>query len=465
MKWKPHEYQKRAVKFMVERACAGLFLDPGLGKTATTLAAFHLLKKQGLLEKGKMLVICPLRPMYLTWPAEVKKWEEFSGLKVGLLHGPAKGSVLFDDDIDIHVINPEGLKWLFAKGRVENPADFWDMLVVDESTRFKHADTERFKIIKPHLENFGRRYILTGSPAPNGLLDLFGQVYLLDLGNSLGRYITHYRATYFHQSYDGFNYEPNEGAAEKIKEKLAPLALRMEAKDYLSLPPLIGACGTGDPLIRKVQLPPLAKKIYETMENFMVSQLSDETVTAASAAAVFGKCRQIANGGLYGSGEEVRSQNEIHDAKTEAVCELLEELQGTPALVAYEYGHDLDRLLTRLGQNTPFIGGGVSQARFKQIEQKWNAGEIPVLLCQPQSVAHGLNLQGTKGNVIWHSLNPDLELYEQLIARVWRQGQKERVFVHHIVAEGTVDELIIKMLMRKDKTQRDLLVSLKEAYL
>lgn len=464
MKFNPHDYQKKAIAFIIQQACAGLFLDPGLGKTSIMLAAFHLLKKQRMVRK--MLVVAPLRPAYLTWPAEVRKWDEFRDLKVGILHGPTKSTVLNDPKYDIHVINPEGLKWLFRT--VDDPSEYWDILCVDESTKFKHTDTERFRVLKPALEKFGRRYILTGSPAPNGLLDLFGQVYILDLGGSLGRFITHYKAQYF-ECFDGFAYTPRFGSETRIYEKLKPLVLRMSQADYLELPPLIGACGYGEPLVREVELPDDARKIYDDMESLLISDLQEDKVVAANAASASGKCRQIANGGLYGSAlrkdmNNERGQYDLHEAKTDAVEEIIEELQGVPALVAYEYEHDRDRLLRRFGKDTPWIGGGVGAGRFRDIEMAWNRGEIPVLLAQPQSVAHGLNLQGTKGAVIWHSITWDLEVYEQLIRRVWRQGQKERVFVHHVVAKGTIDEMIIKMLKKKDGVQRSLLNALKENY-
>jgi len=464
VKFTPHEYQQRAATFGVQNACAGFFLDPGLGKTAIVLMIFDTLKKMRIAKK--MLVITPLRPMYLTWPAEVKKWDEFKHLKIQCLHGPCKASALYDD-ADVHVINPEGLKWLFSV--VDDPSEHWDILCVDESTKFKHSDTERFRLLRPHLDKFRRRYILTGSPAPNGLLDLFGQVYILDLGANLGRYVSHYRAQYFTQGYDGFSWEPRYGAETEIYRKLSPLVLRMSQEDYLKLPECVGAAWTETPLIREVELPPDVKKIYDKMESFLITELENDTVVAANAAAASGKCRQIANGGLYGSKRrkdmnDERGMYDLHEEKTNAVEEIIEELQGVPALVAYEFEHDRDRLLKRFGKNTPWIGGGVSAGRFREIEASWNSGSLPILLAQPQSVSHGLNLQATRAAVIWHSITWDLETYEQLIKRVWRQGQEHRTFVHHIVAKGTIDETVMKMLQKKDKVQRSLLTALKERY-
>lgn len=332
------------------------------------------------------------------------------------------------------------------------PNYFAEGFLVHNCTRFKHANTQRFKVLRPNLERFSRRYILTGSPAPNGLMDLFGQIYILDMGNALGRFITHFRANYFAPSgYGGFEWKPRPGAVEAIYECLKPLVLRMSGADYLSLPPLVNNT-------IKIHLPEKAQAVYQQMEDMLVVALKDDVIMAANAAAATNKCRQIANGGVYHDDGEKHSI--VHEAKLDAVEELVEELSGKPAFVAYEFQHDLHRLRTRF-PSAPFLGGGVTPKRQREVELMWNAGEIPVLLAQPQSVAHGLNLQGTGAAVIWHSLTWDLELYEQFIRRVWRQGQKERVVVHHLIAMGTVDEVIMKVLQGKDKTQRHLLDALK----
>lgn len=417
----------------------------GLGKTSITLAAFKVLRKAGLV--NRMLVIAPLRPARSVWPGEAAKWDEFADLRVRVLHGPKK-SLKGESDVD--VINPEGLPWLF--GAVGNVLP-WEMLVVDESTRFKHSATLRFKTLRPHLCRFRRRYILTGTPAPNGLLDLFGQVFLLDLGNALGRYITHYRNQFFDSvGYGGFTWVPRAGADERIHEKLKPLVLRLAAKDLLELPPLVNNTV-------RVELPPDARRAYDAMESQLLAAVEDEVVTAANVAASAIKCRQIAAGGIYRDDSD--GWLHLHEAKAEAVAELVEELSGKPALVAYEFRHDLERLRKVLGKDTPHLGGGVSASEQLRIEAAWNAGELPVLLAQPASVAHGLNLQGTSAAVIWHSLTWDLEAYEQFVRRVWRQGQKERVVVHHLVAKGTVDEVILSALRGKDRTQRALLDALR----
>lgn len=449
MIWKPHDYQLRAVKFMVSQAAGGLLLDPGLGKTSISMAAFKILKAKRIV--SKMLVIAPLRPALSTWPAELRKWAEFGHLTLRVLHGTEKEDDLFNPDVDIHVINPEGLPWL-TRALSKAQGWPWEMLVVDESTRFKHTRSQRFKLLKPMLPRFRRRYILTGSPAPNGLLDLFGQMFILDGGNALGRFITQYRLAYFAQTgYMGYEWVPQPGADERIYKQISPLVLRMAGEDYLELPPLI------DRTV-EVELPKAAMATYTQMETMMIAAMeSGDPVLAANAAAATNKCRQIANGGIYHDGGE-RWTN-LHEAKADAVEELVEELSGKPALVAYEYQHDLERLLKRF-PGAPHIGGGVPAKRFKEIELAWNRGDIPVLLAQPQSVAHGLNLQGTGAAIIWHSIPWDLEIYEQFVRRVWRQGQKERVFNYHVVAKDTVDEAVMKVLRSKDKTQRALLAAL-----
>lgn len=456
MRWCPHPYQKAGIQFGIQHACAGLIWDPGLGKTTTMLAIFKLLKQRGMVKK--MLVITPLRPAYLTWPAEAQKWDEFKGLDVRVIHGATK---TWRDVVaaDVAVINPEGLGWLFTQTQGRDWP--WQILCVDESTRFKHTNTQRFKMLRPVLEKFSRRYILTGTPAPNGLLDLFGQIFILDLGHALGRFITHYRTTFFTPGgYGNYTWTPQPGSDQRIYKRIAPLIHRLKAEDWLSLPPLVFN-------EVEVELPEKARKVYEEMEALMISELETGKVVAANAAAVTGKCRQIANGGVYGlDGGNERVSHHLHDAKTDAVEEVLEELQGTPALISYEFDHDLERLLKRF-PGTPHIGGGVTPKRFKEIETEWNAGRLERLFAQPSSVAHGLNLQGLpKGaHIIRHSIGWDLEVEDQFIRRIYRQGYGgERLIVHSIKAKNTVDVVVLKALARKDRTQKALLDALKENY-
>ena len=456
--WVPEKYMVEAAKFLLERGAGGLFLDPGLRKTSITLSAIKALKARH--KRFPFLVIAPLRVCQLVWPAEVRKWRQFNGLRVELLHGPKKGEAL-SREADLYVINPEGLPWLFEELQAR---DVWPFegLVVDESTKFKRASAQRSKLLRSYLPHFRRRYILTGSPSPNGLLDLFGQVLIVDLGNALGKYITHYRRSYFLPTgYGGYEWKPQPGAEERINERLAPLVLRMDAKDYIKLPPLVGAADSRAPLVTLVDLPPAARKAYDEMEENLIAMVEGGVVTASSAGVASMKCRQIANGGIYEDKQNVKWRK-VHDAKTEAVLDLVEQLQGKPLLIAVDFHHDERRLLDALPKGGASFVGGSTLAQAKRIEAAWNAGDLPWLLGSPASVAWGLNLQGKPSAVAWHSLTWDWELYMQFIRRVWRSGQRGRVFCHHVVARGTVDEAIMKAIARKGKGERELLNALRD---
>lgn len=442
--WKPHAYQRKAIKFVLQNSCAGLFLDPGLGKTGISLAAVKILLREKMIGCG--LVIAPLRVCYSVWPKEAKKWKDFNDLKIQILHGKDKEKNL-DKDADLYLINPEGLPWLLKHPKFKKKFS-GQALIMDESSKFKDTSTKRFKLLRPVLEKFSRRYILTGSPAPNGLLDLFGQIYILDLGHALGRYITHFRSKYFYPTgFGGYEWKLQQGADKLIQEQIRPLTLRLDADDYLELPELIV-----NPIY--VDLPDEAWAQYKEMEDELIVAIERGDIVAASAAVASGKCSQIANGGIYDADGKAHF---IHDAKSEAVRDLVAELNGSPALMAYEYGHDLERLRTVFGKDVPYIGGGVTPKKSSAIEEAWNRGELPLLLGQPASIAHGLNLQNAGNHVIWHSLTWNFEHYDQFIRRVRRQGNKHnKVFVHHIIARNTVDELKLMALNRKFRTQKDL---------
>jgi SNF2 family DNA or RNA helicase len=447
----PHKYQEEAVEFLLERGSAGLFLDPGLGKTSISLATFDILQKQGL-SRG-VLVVAPLRPCYLVWPKELKKWDDFGHLRHVVLHGPGKNQAL-RSDADVFVINPEGLAWLSEELKKLDEWPF-DMLIVDESSRFKHTNTQRFKTLRGLLDGFKRRVILTGSPASTGLMDLFGQCYVMDRGATFGPYITQFRRRYFYQTgYGGYEWRLNAGAAEEIYEALAPRVLRMSERDYLKLPPLVV-----DDV--EIELPTDVRRMYDQMESVLRLDFAKGRVVASNTGVASMKCRQIASGGVY---LDDGSTKQLHHTKAEAVAELLEELSGQPALVAYEFEHDRERLLEVLGKDTPYIGGGVSAKRSLELERAWNAGELPVLLGQPQSIAHGLNLQEAGRAVIWHTLTWKYEDYDQFIRRVWRQGQKGRVFVYRILARGTIDYALRDNLSTRGSDQNALFRALKEYF-
>lgn len=447
--FRPRRYQKVAIKFLLQRNCAGLFLSPGLGKTSTTLATFLILKKEGLVKR--MLVVAPRRPAHRVWPQERDKWIEFNGISMNVLHGPDKEE-LYKERADVDVVTLEGLTWLMNKARKEKVWP-WDIIVFDESSKFKNTKTVRFGAVKKYLQKFRRRIILTGSPASNGLINLFGQIYILDLGNALGAYVSHYRWSFFNQGgYMDKQFTIKEGAEKIIYKRVKPLVLRMAAEDHLELPKLF------IPPPIEIELPPKARKIYDDMEEEFLALLEDGKITAFNAGTASGKCRQIANGGVYDANHKV---HHIHDEKTEALENLIDELEGKPLMVAYEYGHDLERLRKLLGKNVPYIGGGLSDKKQAWVEDAWNAGDIQVLPVQPASAAHGLNLQGTEAALCFYSLLYDLEHYEQLIRRLWRQGQKHAVFVYRLMARNTVDVAQIAALARKARTQNDLLKALR----
>lgn len=446
--WKPLAHQKKAVTFLLKQNAAGLFLDPGLGKTSIVLKAIQMVKKAGM--PARTLIIAPLRVCYMVWPKEQQKWSDFHDLKIVLLHGKDKQRNL-ETEADIYVINPEGLPWLMQDNRFRTLDA--DILVVDESSKFKRTSTQRFKLIRPVLPRFARRWILTGSPAPNGLMDLFGQVYILDLGRSLGQFITHFRRCYFVPTgYGGFDWKLQAGAQRRIEAQIKPLVLRMEAEDYIALPAEIV-----DDIF--IELPGGARETYQQMEKDFITAIKTGKVMASNAAVASGKCCQIANGGIY---DEMGNATDLHEAKVDAVEEIVEELQGVPCLVGYEFGHDLKRLLKRFGPKTPYLGGGVSPKRALEIEAEWNAGNIPVLFGQPASMGHGLNFQESGNHIIWHSLPWNFELYDQFIRRIRRQGSKHaKVFNHRLIAADTIDEAKIISLGSKHGTQKSLMDALK----
>jgi SNF2 family DNA or RNA helicase len=453
MFWEPHEYQKEAVKFLVEKGSAALWLDPGLGKTAVVLSAFRILKLKGLAKK--MLVIAPLRPVHGVWPPEAKKWEQFADYSVGVLHGGAKAKVLKQQH-DIYVINFEGLGWLSSQ---LNGKDWpFQILTVDEISYMKNTQTQRFKTIKPLLDKFDRRWGLTGSPAPNSLLDIFGPQLILDQGATFGPYISRFRTEYFFPSgYGGYEWKLQSDGEARIHAALAGKVLRMAALDHLDLPEL-----TYNDIM--VDLPPNARKLYDAFENNLTVELNSGNVTAVNAAVAVMKGQQIANGGSYldddGSGN-ARISTHLHDAKTEAVLDLVEELSGQPCIIGYHFAHDLERLKAAF-PNAPIIGSGVVGHKLDSVIDDWNTGKTSVLLAHPMSAGHGLNLQGTGHAVIWYSLTWSLEIYEQFIRRLWRQGQKNHIVVHHIMVKDTIYEAIMMAIRRKDKTQQTLLTAVRD---
>lgn len=457
--WKPRDYQRTGIKFLLEHACAALFMDPSMGKTSISLAAFKLLRQEKIARRA--LIIAPLRVAQLVWPKEVEKWSDFDMLRIHLLHDEGRTDEALaralKADTQLFVINPDGLRWLFSEGRFARLDA--DTLIVDELTKFKHTQTQRFKSLKPFLPRFQRRWGLTGSPAANGLMDLFGQCYVLDLGRTLGPFITHYRMQYFDPTgYGGYTWVLKPGADQAIYERLKPLALRLDADDHLDLPQVV----TKDVV---VDLPSEARRVYDQMERELFVQLDKDLINPANASAAMMMCRQIAAGGLYLNHDDTvreRPWRKIHDEKTLATSIILDELQGSPALIAYDFRHDLARLQAEWPK-LPYLGGGVNAERFGDVEAAWNRGELPAVAVHPQSVAHGLNIQFGGHHLIMHTVPDNYEYYLQLIYRLRRPGTKaKRIFVHHVIARDTVDEAVVARNARKDKNQRALLDALRQ---
>lgn len=456
--WIPHKYQQNAIRFMLERGAAGLFLDPGLGKTSITLAAIKILRDKGYIKRA--LIIAPLRVAQLVWPMEVVKWAEFNDLRVVVLHGKDKDA-LARKDADVYVVNPEGIwakdhSWYFDYAhKYVKP----DMLVIDESTKFKNSGSKRFKALRKNIASFQRRYILTGTPAPKGYEDLFAQVFILDQGAALGRYITQYRREHFNPGHGSghvvYSWELKEGHDQIILDKIAPFILRMQAEDYLDLPQRV------DNTVY-VELGHNVLRHYQELEAQFVTAISEEhTVEALTQASLNIKLRQLCNGGIYTpDGEAVH----VDMAKCQALQDLMEEA-GKPILCLTEFRHDVDRLREFFGQDLPYLGSGVSSTSAKAYTDSFNRGEIPLLLAHPASAGHGLNLQEVSNHVAFFGLPWDLELYDQAVKRVLRQGNPNtHVFVHHIIARDSIEEGMMLALEAKDRTQRSLLTVLRNYY-
>jgi SNF2 family DNA or RNA helicase len=451
---------ERGVEHLLNRHSGGLALDPGLRKTSITLAAFKLLKARGTVKR--MLVIAPLRPLRKTWRQEGAKWSDFRDLKFAFLHGPKKEAALASD-VDIYLINPEGLPWLCRKFLGRSLP--FDIVCIDELTRFKNSQSDRVKTVRPRLAKVAWRWGLTGSIAPNGYMDLFGQMLMLDDGAALGRYVTHYRDQFFSLGFDGFTYDLLPGAEKRIIERLAPYWLQMSADDYLELPELV----TDE---RMIEMEPEARKTYRKMKADMVAQLPEGTITAANSAAVYSKLSQMANGAVYFDMPGGRKVAHVHDAKLDALEELVEELNGQPLLVAYEFNHDLDRIIERFGvadpvtgkKKLPYLGKGTTPKQEDEWIDAWNRNEIPIFPCHPASAGHGLNLQeGNAGHIAQFGITWDLELWDQFLRRIRRSGNTaQRVVNHLLIVADTIDELKLEALQDKDLTQRRLLKALND---
>ena len=427
---------------LLGQSAVGLFLDPGLGKTSICLGALRILKRLGYVKKT--LIIAPLRPAYTVWPGEVCKWKEFNDFTYAVLHGPAKDANL-REDVDLYIINPEGLKWLMAQKNLPE----WECLIVDESTKFKDSTNKRFKLLKKILPMFSRRWILTGTPMPNTLADLFGQIYILDRGNALEPYITRFRLKYFYRpGYNVWDWKPQPGAFDRVVEKIDPLILRLKGEDYLEMPDL-------QFITIPITLPPEVMEIYKQVENDFIYALDEGLILAANAAAAGTKLRQVANGAVY---LDEGGYTVLHDEKLDALEDLMEELAGHPIILLYEFIHDRERLLAKY----PEAVDVKTTKDIVKLVDDFNAGKIDILLAHPASIGHGLNLQKACYHEVWFGITWNFEHYDQTIRRIYRQGQPSPVvMIYHIIAQNTRDVRVARVLKQKDKNQSDLLDALR----
>lgn len=443
-KFSPWPYQRYCINRLLTDDALGLFLDLGLGKTVITLTAINDLKYNRFAIK-KALVIAPKKVAEATWSLEAQKWEHLKHLRIATVLGnKSKRIRALNTPADVYVINRDNVSWLVDYYRNAWP---FDMVILDELSSFKNYQAKRFKVltwVRPHIK---RVVGLTGTPAPNGLLDLWAPIFLLDQGERLEKFITHYREKYFERNYNGFGYTSKPGADEVIQNRIADICISMKAEDYLDLPDSITN-------IIPVVLDDKAEKLYKQMEKDLLLELEDAEISATSAAVLTGKLLQLCNGALY---DEDRNVHEIHGNKIEAFLELIEQLNGKPALVFYNFQHDLMRIKKALNGS----GLRVRELRTPQDQQDWNAGLIDALLAHPASAAYGLNLQQGGNHVVWFGLNWSLELYQQANGRLHRQGQQQKVIIHHLVVQGGVDEDVIAALEGKAATQDKLLEALK----
>lgn len=452
--FEPKSYQLKSIRFGISRPAAGFFLAPGLGKTMIILTIFRLLKKWGYVDE--LWVFSKRRIIYEVWRQEVKKWN--LPFKVRIIHGAEKETRLYKR-ADIRLMNFEGIEWLATKQkryfREAKKAGRRLMLAIDESSKIKNSQTVRFRNLKKILQFFRRRYIMTGSPAAKGFMGLFSQVYVLDFGEAFGKYITEFRNEFFQPAgFMGRDWELQKGAKKRIFKKIRELVIRF-GDDQLDMPPITY-------LKRWITLPKKARYLYDEMEEELIIKIQKGEVIAANSAVASGKCRQIANGGIFHN-EKEKGYSWIHDAKAENLLDLLEELNGEPALVSFEFHHDKWRLQKYFKKHAPqfadapFVNSHTKDREFKKIKKAWDKGRLPVVFGNPQSVAYGLNMQGKGGIVIYFSMPWSLEDYEQFLRRVWRQGQERRVLVYHLIAKDTVDEDIWWTVKHHDKNQRALL--------
>ena len=443
MKYNPHEYQSYATEFILSHPISAVFLEMGLGKSVITLSAIFDLCLDSFLV-CKVLVIAPLRVARDTWPAEINKWDHLKGLSYSVAVGTEKERIdALKKQSTLYIINRENVDWLVHKSGI--PFHF-DMVVIDELSSFKSYGAKRFKSLLKVRPSIKRIVGLTGTPSSNGLMDLWAEFRILDLGQRLGRYISHYRNTYFKPDKRNaqivFSYKPLPGAEEEIYKQISDITISMKSTDYLKMPEYVS-----NEVF--VTLSEKEWKVYSDFKEDMVANLGDEEIDAVNAAVLSGKLLQMANGAVYDSENKAHV---IHDKKLDALEDLIEGANGKPVLVAYWYKHDLERIKERFP---------VRQIQSSKDIENWNDGKIPIAVIHPASAGHGLNLQSGGSTLIWFGLTWSLELYQQTNARLYRQGQKDTVIVHHIITKNTIDEDVLLALTKKEKTQDALIDAVK----
>lgn len=443
MKYKPHDYQTYATNFILKNPISAIFLDMGLGKSVITLTSIFDLALDSFIIR-KTLVIAPLRVARDTWPAEIEKWDHLKGLTYSVAIGTEKERKnALMQKVDIYLINRENVDWLVNRSGL--PFDY-EMVVVDELSSFKAYSSRRFKALRSVRPKVKRIVGLTGTPSGNGLMDLWAEIGILDMGKRLGRFITHFRNKYFIPDKRNqniiFSYKPLPGSEDEIYRLISDITISMKSTDYLKMPECI---------INEipVKLSDKEMKVYETMKQNLVLSLKEKEVDAASAASLSNKLLQMANGAVYADDGSVLP---IHDRKLDALEDVIEAANGKPVLIVYWYKHDIERIQKRFT---------VTKLDSADSIKAWNSGEIPVAIIHPASAGHGLNLQSGGSTLVWFGLTWSLELYQQTNARLWRQGQMDTVIIHHLISKGTLDERVMKALKNKDNTQSALIDAVK----
>ena len=443
MQYRPHEYQDYATQFIIDHPVAAVFLDCGLGKTVITLTAMDELLHDRF-EISRILIVAPLRVARDTWPAEIRKWEHLRQMTFAVAVGTERErAAALAQRAELTIINRENVDWLVNKSGCS--FDF-DMIVIDELSSFKSYQARRFRALMKARPLAKRMVGLTGTPSANGLMDLWAEFKLLDMGKRLGRFITHYREELFTPDKRNqqmvFSYRPKTGAEDEIYRRIGDITISMRSTDYLKLPELVLTQSV-------VTMSAKERKAYDVMKAEMVTTIEEQEIDAVSAAALSNKLLQMAGGAIYA--EEGKALH-LHDRKLDALEDLVESANGRPVLVAYWYKHDADRIHKRLT---------VREIKTSQDIMDWNAGKVPIALIHPAGAGHGLNLQAGGSVLIWFSLTWSLELYQQTNARLYRQGQRNTVTIVHIITEGTIDEQVMRALEKKDKTQAALLDAVK----